>query len=148
MQRRELRPKRELLSLLQRLNDCVRISARRMYTQQMTSTEMLQRPLSDTRRRLPELCLFVDSLLPITSTTKNNSIVCSIILASATRFPSSRSSVFESQCQASRRCYASNWCDLQDRRATMASRTTILQYIGRQQRSLQSMVIYEMAKKC
>ncbi|CAI5714813.1 unnamed protein product [Peronospora destructor] len=75
MQRRELRPKRELLSLLQRLNDCVSISARRMYTQQMTSTEMLQRPLSDTRRRLPELCLFVDSLLPITSTTKNNSIV-------------------------------------------------------------------------
>lgn len=42
MQRRELRPKRELLSLLQRLNDYVSISTRRMYTQQVTSTEMLQ----------------------------------------------------------------------------------------------------------
>ena len=50
MQRRELRPKRELLSLLQRLNDYVSISTRRMYTQQVTSTEMLQRPLSDYRR--------------------------------------------------------------------------------------------------
>ncbi|CAI5705816.1 hypothetical protein KXD40_000751 [Peronospora effusa] len=71
MQRRELR---EVLSLLQRLNDCVSISARRMYTQQVTLTEMLQCSLSDTRRLLPELCLFVDSLLPRTFTSNNKSI--------------------------------------------------------------------------
>ncbi|CAH0489269.1 unnamed protein product [Peronospora farinosa] len=56
-------------------NDCVSILTRRMYTQQVTPTGMLQCSLSDTRRVLPELCLFVDSFLPIPFTTNNNSIV-------------------------------------------------------------------------
>ncbi|KAG3014190.1 hypothetical protein PC120_g12870 [Phytophthora cactorum] len=62
MQRRQLRPKRELLALLQRLNDCVGVSARHVYTQQITVSELLQRPQSEIRRQLPELCDFVDSL--------------------------------------------------------------------------------------
>ncbi|ETP51395.1 hypothetical protein F442_03490 [Phytophthora nicotianae P10297] len=62
MQRRQLRPKRELLALLQRLNDCVGVSARHVYTQQIAVSELLQRPQSEIRRQLPELCEFVDSL--------------------------------------------------------------------------------------
>ncbi|CAH0519480.1 unnamed protein product [Peronospora belbahrii] len=77
MDRRELRPKRELLTLLQRLNDCVGVSARHVYTHQLTPTELLQRPLSETRRLLPELCSFVDSLVPVvTANNNNNTIAC------------------------------------------------------------------------
>ncbi|KAK1937886.1 hypothetical protein P3T76_009623 [Phytophthora citrophthora] len=64
---RELRPKRELLTLLRRLNDCVGVSARHVYTQQTTVPELLQRLQSDIRRQLPELCAFIDSLLPSTN---------------------------------------------------------------------------------
>eukprot|EP00644_Phytophthora_capsici_P016482 jgi/Phyca11/124041/e_gw1.52.119.1 len=69
MPRRELRPKRELLTLLRRLNDCVGVSARHVYTQQTTVSELLQCPHSDIRQQLPELCGFIDSLLPSTSSS-------------------------------------------------------------------------------
>ncbi|CAI5702262.1 unnamed protein product [Peronospora effusa] len=70
-------------------NDCVSILARRMYTQQVTPTEMLQCSLSDTRQVWPELCLFVDSFLPIPFTTNNNSIVAppSSLVRHAFRYP-------------------------------------------------------------
>jgi hypothetical protein len=64
MERRELRPKRELLALLTRLNDCVGVSARRVFTQQVTTAELLQLPPGETRRRLPELFALVETLLP------------------------------------------------------------------------------------
>ncbi|KAF4043753.1 F-box domain [Phytophthora infestans] len=57
-----MRPKRELLALLQRLNNSVGISARHVYTRQIAVSELLQCPQSEIRRQLPELCDFVDSL--------------------------------------------------------------------------------------
>ncbi|CAI5702288.1 unnamed protein product [Peronospora effusa] len=79
---------RSVLSVAQP-NDCVSILARRMYTQQVTPTEMLQCSLSDTRRVLPELGLFVDSFLPIPFTTNNSSIVAppSSLVRHAFRYP-------------------------------------------------------------
>uniref|UniRef100_M4BW74 C2H2-type domain-containing protein n=1 Tax=Hyaloperonospora arabidopsidis (strain Emoy2) TaxID=559515 RepID=M4BW74_HYAAE len=70
-QPRELRPKRALLALLQRLNDCVSVSARRLLTQQLPSSTLLQLPRSELQQLLPELCVFIHSLLPSASTTNN-----------------------------------------------------------------------------
>ncbi|KAG7379507.1 hypothetical protein PHYPSEUDO_008517 [Phytophthora pseudosyringae] len=74
MPRRELRPTRELLALLQRLNDCVGVSARHMYTQQVAASELLQRPQSEIRRQLPELCAFVDALLPANTSPPSSAV--------------------------------------------------------------------------
>ncbi|CAI5741252.1 unnamed protein product [Peronospora farinosa] len=133
MQRRELR---EVLSLLQQPNDCVSILARRMYTQQVTPTEMLQCSLSDNRRVLPELGHFVDSFLPIPFTTNNNSIVAppSSLVRHAFRYPEAPWLSHIVQQNGFSALLANNWCDLQDKTVTMASRTTItIQHICRQQ---------------
>ncbi|KAG6622849.1 Zn-finger protein [Phytophthora cinnamomi] len=57
------RPKRgELPALLARLNDSVGVSARRLFAQQASPSQLLQRSQSELRRLLPELCALVDSL--------------------------------------------------------------------------------------
>ncbi|KAL3669128.1 hypothetical protein V7S43_005512 [Phytophthora oleae] len=76
---RELRPKRELLSLLRELNECVGVSARHVYTQQMTVSELLRGPQCDIRRQLPELCAFIDSLLPSTNSASSTSPPSSLV---------------------------------------------------------------------
>ncbi|KAL4093509.1 hypothetical protein PRIC1_010943 [Phytophthora ramorum] len=69
MQRRELRPRQELLSLLDYLNDVVGLSARYVFQQQLTPPQLLQTPQSELRRVFPELCGLVDFLLPANRTT-------------------------------------------------------------------------------
>ncbi|RQM09639.1 hypothetical protein DD237_006640 [Peronospora effusa] len=115
MQRRELR---KMLSLLQRPND------------RATPTGMLQCSLSDTRRVLPELCLFVDSFLPIPFTTNNNSIVAppSSLVRHAFRHPEAQQLSRIAQQKDISALLANNWCDMQDRTVTMASRTITIQY--------------------
>ncbi|KAI9916283.1 hypothetical protein PsorP6_017950 [Peronosclerospora sorghi] len=76
----ELRPKREFVSLLQQLKDCVGISARRAFAQQVTPSELLQRPQSELRKLFPELCAFVDSLVEIRTTHSTSASPTSSLL--------------------------------------------------------------------
>ncbi|RLN95509.1 hypothetical protein BBJ28_00009426 [Nothophytophthora sp. Chile5] len=50
--------------LLERLNACVGVSARRVFQQEAAPSRLLQRPQSETQRLLPELCGFVAALGP------------------------------------------------------------------------------------
>ncbi|TDH72568.1 hypothetical protein CCR75_007783 [Bremia lactucae] len=85
MQHERLRAKREILVLVERLNDCVSASARRMYTQHVLASALLQRPQSEIRRQLPELCTFIDSL-----TFKATTMPAPSLVRSAFRHPGSQ----------------------------------------------------------
>ncbi|KAE8885397.1 hypothetical protein PF005_g20953 [Phytophthora fragariae] len=70
-----MRAKRgELPALLARLNESVGVSARRLFTQQASPSQLLQRSQSELRRLLPELCAFVDSL-PAVASAMSSSLV-------------------------------------------------------------------------
>ncbi|CEG42427.1 FOG: Zn-finger [Plasmopara halstedii] len=67
--------KRKVVDLVQRFNECVGAAARKVYTQQISAIELLQRPQCEIRQQLPEICAFVDSLSGKTTAAPPSSLV-------------------------------------------------------------------------